>query len=80
MIYIVKRTNERGESLNHQLCTIHGTAKNLAGGIRDFDFHERNGSIKSWLKWNRERAKDILARLDKIEDEFIERWEDEEGE
>lgn len=76
MSYIINRTNERGESLNNQLCAINGAARNIAGGLQDFGFHERNGSIKSWLELNRERAKEILTRLDKIEEEFIENFED----
>lgn len=80
MSYIVNRTNEKGESLTKQLSTIHGMAKSISRNVSEFGFFERVGSVDTWLKQHREWAKEILARLDKIEGDFIERFEDEEGE
>lgn len=77
MSYAIKRKNEKGELLHGQLGLIHSKAKLIASAIRDFEWYERGGSIDNWLEFNRKYAKEIIAHLDKIENDFIVRFEDE---
>lgn len=76
MSYVINRTNKSGERLVDLRREINKNAESINDSFGGFDYYERCGSVDCWLELNRERAKEILACLDKIEEEFIENLED----